>query len=121
MTRTHASPNISIFGALTWIFGIITLVLTWRIYSVRPVFLGGVPRRCFFFSGQPDARNLSLVRQLVEDGKIRGTVDSVWDMEDVIKVSLHRKVPSPVLHDASPILLPVFLARCGSMLTQPRS
>lgn len=87
MSKTHASPNPSIFSALLWIFGLISLVLTWQLYSIRPVLLGGVPRRCFFFSGQPNTRNLNLVQQLVEDGKLKGVVDSVWSMEDVIKVS----------------------------------
>lgn len=97
MSRTHASPDTSIFGALTWIYGLVSLVLTWQLYSIWPVFLGGVPRRSFFYSGQPNARNLSLVQKLVEDGKLKGSVDSVWGMEDVVKVSLSQQDFSPRL------------------------
>lgn len=49
--------------------------------------LGGVPRRSFFHSGNINFRNLSLVRDLVEDETLKGVVDSVWDMEDVLEVS----------------------------------
>lgn len=94
MSRTHANPNLGIFGVLGWFVRLVSLVLMWNLYSIWPVMLGGVPRRSFFFSGQPNARNLSIVRQLVEDGILRGVVDSVWDMEDVLKVSLLLRICS---------------------------
>lgn len=102
MSRTHATLGTSIFGAIAWMFGLISLVLTWQFYSIWPVFLGGVPRRCFFYSGQPNARNLQIVGGLVEDGKLKGRVDSVWDMEDVLKVNsaLSSRLPTllPLSH-----------------------
>lgn len=97
MSRTHSKPGSGPLGALLWILGLITLVLTWQLDSVRPVVLGGVPRRSFFFSEQPNARNLGLVRQLVEDGTLKGVVDSVWDMEKVIEVSSFRYQDPPCI------------------------
>lgn len=54
--------------------------------SIWPVLLGGVPRRGRFHSGKIDERTLKLVGQLVESGSLKGVTDSVWPMEDALKV-----------------------------------
>jgi reticulon-4-interacting protein 1, mitochondrial len=51
-----------------------------------PAFLGGVPRKYVFISATPNKKALQKIRQLMEDGTFKGTVDSVWGMEEVIQV-----------------------------------
>lgn len=102
MSKTHRIPDPGLLGTLIWLFNIIGLVLEWLMQGIRPVVFGGVPRRSFFHSGSIDFRNLSLVQQLVADGKLKGVVDSVWDMEDAVKVSsdptYEFHVPQPALY-----------------------
>ncbi|CAO3674199.1 unnamed protein product [Umbelopsis ramanniana] len=50
-----------------------------------PTFLGGVPRKYVFISATPDLKTLQKIRQLVEDGTFKGTVDSVWGMDEAIQ------------------------------------
>lgn len=68
-------------------------VLSWLFYiwlnSIWPVSLGGVPRRGAFHSGKINERTLRLLGQLVEDETIKGVTDSIWSMEDALKVSTH--------------------------------
>ena len=53
--------------------------------AIRPVMLGGLPRRCGFLSGKVDLKSLQKLSKLVETGEVKGLVDSVWKMEDLIK------------------------------------
>jgi NADPH:quinone reductase-like Zn-dependent oxidoreductase len=53
-----------------------------------PTFLGGVPRKYVLKSVRPDLKSLQKIRQLVEDGTFKGTVDSVWGMDEAIQVIL---------------------------------
>ena len=53
-----------------------------------PVWLGGVPRKYVRVTGVITAARLQELGDLVEDGKLKVVVDSVWDMVDVQKVRL---------------------------------
>lgn len=86
MSRSHRVPESGLLGTVIWFYSIISLILEWSLHGIRPVVLGGVPRRSFFHSGSIDFRDLSLVRQLVASDELKGVVDSVWDMDDVVKV-----------------------------------
>jgi len=87
MSATHAQITPGILGSLAFVAKVLRQVSSWGLNMIWPVALGGVPRKCFFLSGSPTARNLELVRGLVERGVITGVVDSVWGMEDGLKVS----------------------------------
>lgn len=86
MSITHASLTPGALGLLSFVANVVRQVASWQMSMIWPVVLGGVPRKCFFHSGSPNARNLELVRQLVEEGKMKGVVDSMWSMEDGLKV-----------------------------------
>ncbi|KAJ5155501.1 hypothetical protein N7492_008304 [Penicillium capsulatum] len=55
------------------------LLNTWR-----PVWLGGVPRRYIAFSTPPSRDDAVYMARLVEEGRVRIPVDSVFDMEDAV-------------------------------------
>ena len=84
MKHSHAVPDGSAVGAAMWFSAFVRLPLSWILHMIRPVVLGGIPRRCFFHSGQPTVTNLELVRQLAAGGIFKIIVDSVWDMEDAL-------------------------------------
>ncbi|KAH8548990.1 zinc alcohol dehydrogenase [Umbelopsis sp. PMI_123] len=50
-----------------------------------PAWLGGTPRPYRFISATPSLKMLQRVQELIEDGKIKGTVDSVWGMDEVVQ------------------------------------
>ncbi|KAH8548988.1 zinc alcohol dehydrogenase [Umbelopsis sp. PMI_123] len=50
-----------------------------------PGWLGGTPRPYHYISTTPDSKMLQRVRKLIEDGKFKGTVDSVWGMDEVVQ------------------------------------
>lgn len=50
-----------------------------------PVWLGGVPRKYESVVGLVNEESMQELGRLVEDGKLRGVVDEVWEMEDVKK------------------------------------
>ncbi|KAI9280975.1 chaperonin 10-like protein [Umbelopsis sp. AD052] len=50
-----------------------------------PTLLGGVPRKYIFISGTPDYKTLQKIRELIEDGTFKGTIDSVYGMDEVIQ------------------------------------
>lgn len=49
-----------------------------------PTCLGGVPRRYITFSTPPTRDAAVYMAKLVEEGRVRIPVDSVYDMEDVV-------------------------------------
>ena len=51
-----------------------------------PAWLGGTPRSYQMITGTPNQRDLERVRKLIEEGDLKPVVDSVWGMEDVLKV-----------------------------------
>ena len=57
----------------------------WFTNTWWPKWLGGVPRRYIMFSTPPSKDAATYMARLIEEGKVRILVDSVWDMEDLIK------------------------------------
>ena len=55
--------------------------------GTMPVILGGSPRRCLFHSGNLTKKALESVADMVENQKLKGLVDSVWEMESAVKAS----------------------------------
>ena len=54
-----------------------------------PSVLGGVPRKCVFVNGIPNLEGMEKLARLVEEGKLRVVIDSCWEIEDALKVSLN--------------------------------
>ena len=52
-----------------------------------PKILGGTPRVYGFVSAESNSKQLAKLKRLVEEGKLRIPIDSLWDMEDGLKVS----------------------------------
>ncbi len=62
------------------------LTTTWNMMLNRflPTWLGGVPRRYITFSTPPTRDAAVYMARLVEEGRVRIPVDSVYEMEDVV-------------------------------------
>ncbi|KAJ5105729.1 hypothetical protein NUU61_003076 [Penicillium alfredii] len=60
--------------------------------SWLPTWLGGVPRRYIIFSTPPARDDAVYVARLIEEGRMRIPVDSVFDMEDA--VSAYERIAS---------------------------
>lgn len=52
--------------------------------SWLPTWLGGVPRRYIMFSTPPARDDAVYLARLIEEGRVRIPVDSVFDMEDAV-------------------------------------
>jgi len=50
-----------------------------------PTWLGGVPRRYIMFSTPPARDDAVYLARLIEEGRVRIPVDSVFDMEDAVR------------------------------------
>lgn len=74
------NAELSIKGAVK-----LALLMLWNQFC--PVIFGGVPRDFQFYSAQPDLRSLELLRKMSQEGSLRQVVDSIWEFEDVPKVS----------------------------------
>lgn len=61
-------------------------ILSCRVASKRPVMLGGVPRQCLLHQGQINKQSLQKAAALLGEGKVKPVIDSVYEMEDVLKV-----------------------------------
>jgi NADPH:quinone reductase-like Zn-dependent oxidoreductase len=57
----------------------------WFTNTWWPKWLGGVPRRYIMFSTPPSKDAATYTAKLIEEGKVRILIDSVWDMEDLVK------------------------------------
>ena len=57
-----------------------------KLEGVRPVLLGGVPRQYRMHNAFPSQEKIQRVVKMAEEGKLNVLVDSVWKMEDAIKV-----------------------------------
>ena len=57
----------------------------WIFNTWWPTWLGGVPRRYVMFSTPPSKDDAVVLLKLVEEGKLKISVDSVFSMEDAIK------------------------------------
>jgi len=77
----------SIWRLLSW-------VLRSQINRYRPVLLGGTPRPCRLYSTKPDKKSLERVIELVQKGEVKGVVDSVWKMDQGLKVSGRALFPA---------------------------
>jgi NADPH:quinone reductase-like Zn-dependent oxidoreductase len=64
--------------------GIVKTAINVLANQFLPTWLGGVPRRYITFSTPPDRDAAVYMARLVEEGRIRIPVDSVFDMEDVV-------------------------------------
>jgi reticulon-4-interacting protein 1, mitochondrial len=51
-----------------------------------PRIFGGVPRDYEFYSARVNVPSLERLRKMVQDGKLRQVIDSIWEFEDVPKV-----------------------------------
>ena len=65
-------------------------VIRWQlgimIAKRRPLILGGVPRKCIFHSGRIGRAGLQKLVAFIEEGRIKPVVDSVYEMDEVLKV-----------------------------------
>ena len=57
----------------------------WIFNTWWPTWLGGVPRRYVMFSTPPSKDDAVVLVKLVEEGKLKISVDSVFSMEDAIR------------------------------------
>ena len=53
--------------------------------TLLPTWLGGVPRRYIMFSTPPARDDAVYLAHLIEEGRMRIPVDSVFDMEDAVR------------------------------------
>ena len=75
----HEIGNPSWWNLLNWVF--------WaKLERFRPVILGGVPRRHRMHNAFISQEKLQRVVRMAEEGKLKVLMDSVWKMEDVLKV-----------------------------------
>ncbi len=51
-----------------------------------PTWLGGVPRRCVCVTGFVNLDELEKLKKMVEEKKLKVVIDSVWEMDDALKV-----------------------------------
>jgi D-arabinose 1-dehydrogenase-like Zn-dependent alcohol dehydrogenase len=59
-------------------------VWNWFQNTWRPVWLGGTPRRYIMFSTVSTRDDGIYLLRMVEEGKLKVHIDSVWDMKDAI-------------------------------------
>lgn len=52
----------------------------------RALMLGGVPRKCMFYSGKIGREGLENLVALIEEGRMKPVVDSAYEMDEVLKV-----------------------------------
>jgi NADPH:quinone reductase-like Zn-dependent oxidoreductase len=62
-----------------------TTLKNWIFNTWWPTWLNGVPRRYVMFSTPPSKDDAVVLIKLVEEGKLKISVDSVFSMEDAIK------------------------------------
>lgn len=54
--------------------------------ALRPRFLGGVDRKWVQVNAISNSKQLEQLSALVTEGKLKVPIDSIWDMEDGLKV-----------------------------------
>ena len=79
MPLVHGGGNV--LDVIRWLLGIMIAQRT-------PLFLGGVPRTCLFHQGNVGRAGLDKLVAMIEKGKMKPVVDSVIEMEEVLKVRL---------------------------------
>ncbi|KAL1968722.1 hypothetical protein VTN77DRAFT_1548 [Rasamsonia byssochlamydoides] len=85
LARGKPYLNIGALTATPTLAGFLSWTWTQMLNMFWPSFLGGVPRPYCFHSTTPDVNTLNRVKKLVAEGKLRQVVDSIWEMEDVLK------------------------------------
>ena len=65
--------------------GMSTMFKNWIFNTLWPTWLGGVPRRYVMFTALPNKEDAVVLLKLVEEGKLKISVDSVFSMEDAVK------------------------------------
>lgn len=65
--------------------GIFALGCNMLLNKWLPTWLGGVPRRYLMFSSPPARDDVIYLARLIEEGRLRIPVDSVFSMEDAIR------------------------------------
>lgn len=53
-----------------------------------PIFLGGVDRSYVQVNGIANSKSMERLARMVEEGKLKVPIDSVWSFEDVLQVCL---------------------------------
>ena len=64
--------------------GVGAFLRNWFFNTWWPVWLGGVPRRYVTFSTPPTKDDALVLIKMVEEDKLRVSVDSIFSMEDAI-------------------------------------
>ena len=77
--------NMTGIGNPSWA-SILLWVFWQKIERFRPVMLGGIPRRHRMHNAFKSQANSRRVVKIAEEGQLRVLVDSVFKMEDAIKV-----------------------------------
>lgn len=80
-----------LIGAMTIVesgswWSMLSWLVTGKLEAYRPVMLGGVPRRHRMHNAMVGKEQLRRVVEVAETGKLKVLLDSVWKMEDGIKV-----------------------------------
>ena len=68
------------------LLGILSFLVVLYLRMRWPVVLGGTPRTLLFHSGNITQDSMQHLPELIQNGHLRGVVDSEWAMEDVLKV-----------------------------------
>lgn len=58
----------------------------WAKNALWPTILGGTPRRYVMFSTTPDGKGAEKLAEIVQAGKLKAVVDSVFDMDRALEV-----------------------------------
>ncbi|OAX80372.1 hypothetical protein ACJ72_05301 [Emergomyces africanus] len=83
--RQHTYLNIGMLYPPTTFFGFCRTALSLMRITLLSSFLGGGPGGYSLVRTGPSKTRIEKVRRLVEEGKLRVVVDSVWDMGDAMK------------------------------------
>jgi NADPH:quinone reductase-like Zn-dependent oxidoreductase len=65
--------------------GIFALARNVLLNTWLPTWLGGVPRRFIVFSTPPACDDVIYLARLIEEGRVRIPVDSIFNMEDAVR------------------------------------
>jgi len=66
--------------------GVVWTLWCWAKNTLWPTRLGGTPRKYVMFSTRPRTEKAEVLAQMVDAGKLKVVVDSVYPMEDVLAV-----------------------------------
>jgi hypothetical protein len=86
-----AGGKMSVIHGTGGFLNLFSALFGFALHKFWPVTLGGTPRKYVFHSGNIDAETMAKLPSLVESGDLTGLVDSVFEMDDAIKVSSYCK------------------------------